>query len=225
MKPIKYIATSIREFLNEKLECVKLYHGSNIKFKEFNDSLISSGEGSDLFGKGYYLTDNKDIAEFYAYKRSKMDRIKGYDKSGLLKTYTPIYYDDYDDYANKHKIINTFIIRGNILNSEEFIIDDEFESYIIDSFVKHTKDSDESAKNVFQHLRNNKDKIKNFRGELLYIIDKLCFADEHIINDVIKYIIRIGYDGVKYRPDNNFEGNINYWNYVIYNKSIIFTHD
>ena len=40
------------------------------------------------------------------------------------------------------------------------------------------------------------------------------------MNDIINYIKNIGFDGLKYESDKDFEGE-NSWNYVIYNKNII----
>lgn len=207
--------------LNEQIENVELYHGSNVKFSAFDNTLISSGDGSDLFGKGYYFTDNKNVADFYAHLRSKKDRIMKYDNSGIFGTEVPIYHKDADEYASVNKVVNTFTIRGNILNSEEFIIDDKFEKYIKDSYVKHTGLTDEYAVLFFNTLRNRKHDIHNFRGELEYIIKRIGRVDIEITKDIINYIKMLGYDGLKYRADKNFEGNENSWNYVIYNRNVI----
>ena len=45
-------------------EPLVLYHGTDVEFNEFDLSKI--GEGSDLLGKGIYLTENKSVANFYA---------------------------------------------------------------------------------------------------------------------------------------------------------------
>ena len=217
----KFIKETLKEYINEQIENKTLYHGSNKEFDSFDDKLISTGEGSDLFGKGYYFTDNKDVAEFYAKLKTKKDKIKKYDNSGLFKTEVPIYQDDADDYSDKNKKINTFKISGNILNSEEFIIDDKFKEVIINSFEKYSGLGKDSAIKTFNFLKNNKNNINNFRGELEYIIKQLAYADKNILNDIIGYINGLGYQGIKYRPDKDFEGNQNSWNYVIFDKNII----
>ncbi len=217
----KFIKETLKEYINEQIENKTLYHGSNKSFDSFDDKLISTGEGSDLFGKGYYFTDNKDVAEFYAKLKTKKDKIKKYDNFGLFKTEVPIYQDDADDYSDKNKKINTFKISGNILNSEEFIIDDKFKEVIINSFEKYSGLGKDSAIKTFNFLKNNKNNINNFRGELEYIIKQLAYADKNILNDIISYINGLGYQGIKYRPDKDFEGNQNSWNYVIFDKNII----
>lgn len=44
----------------------KAYHGTGSEFDEFDSSYMGSGEGSQLFGWGHYLTDNEGIARTYA---------------------------------------------------------------------------------------------------------------------------------------------------------------
>lgn len=219
----RYIKTTLHQFLNEQQENVKLYHGSNSMFNEFDDSKISDGDGSDLFGKGYYLTDNIEVANFYAKLITKKDKIKDYKPTGVFKSYEPTYSDDSDEYSEKNKKINTFYISGNILNTEEYILDNDFIKVIRESFKKYSHLGDQSYQifdRTIEFLRSHKNKINNYRGELLYIIQQIGFQDKNIIIDIISQIKNLGYDGVKYRPDSNFEGNIKSWNYVIYNKSI-----
>ena len=68
-------------------------------------------------------------------------------------------------------------------------------------------------------MRNNKSRIHNYRGELWYIFNQFALNDK-IKNDIVSYIKVMGYDGIKYESDKDFEGD-NSWNYVIYNKNII----
>jgi len=70
---------------------------------------------------------------------------------------------------------------------------------------------------IVEFMRNNKKKIHNYRGELWYLILQCGFRDKKLITDYIK---QIGYDGLKYESDLDFEGEHG-WNYVIYNKSVI----
>lgn len=47
---------------------------------------------------------------------------------------------------------------------------------------------------------------------------------KHIKNFVLiteENIKKMGYDGLKFKSDQSYEGNFNSWNYVIYNKNII----
>lgn len=226
MKITELIKSTIKEFLNEEHEVVKLYHGSNEEFNDFDDSKISSGDGSDLFGKGYYLTDNINVADFYAKLVTKNQKIKSYSLSGPLKSPIPQYEPGSDDFADKNKKINTFIVNGNILNVNDYILDDSFVDYIRQSFKNNNyygEESDDIFNKYYHFLKNNKEKIHDYRGELLYIIKIIANNNKNIINDIIQYIKNLGFDGVKYKTDTNFEpqNNGDSWNYVIYNKNVI----
>ncbi|MCK9415791.1 DUF3990 domain-containing protein [Candidatus Dojkabacteria bacterium] len=124
---MKYIKSFV--LITETLENKFLYHGSNVEFDEFNDNLISTGDSSELFGKGFYLTDNINVAKFYAIQKAKNDKIIKWTHDGILGSPVPHY--------------------------------------------------------------------------------------------IISYIKKMGYDGLKYKSDQSYEGNFDSWNYVIYNKNII----
>lgn len=224
MKPLSNIKNR-NQFLNESKETTILYHGSNKLFDMFDDSMISSGDGSDMFGKGYYLTDNKDIAEFYARLRAKKDRVKEYTPTGIFGTEEPVYHSDADEYAAKNKYVNEFKVNGNILNAQEYIIDEKLADVLKDSYVKHSgwgEEGREIVERTLNYVRNNKEKIDKYRGELHYLITRLALtAEKEVMDDVLNYIKGIGYDGIKYKPNKTFEGNDNYWNYVIYNKNVL----
>lgn len=205
----------------EKIENVVLYHGSNTKFNEFDDNKISTGDSSELFGKGYYLTDNIEIAKFYGKLISKKDKITKYTNTGIFGTPEAHYSSDAEEHAQKNYKVNSFQINGNILNSKTFILDEKFLNFLKDLFIKENhlgKYGDEMFNRIVDSMRNNKSKIRNYRGELWYLFLQCTFRDKEPIVDYIK---KLGYDGLKYEPDKDFEGNENYWNYVIYNKSII----
>jgi len=209
------------QLLNEKFENVILYHGSNKEFDEFDDNKISSGDSSELFGKGYYLTDNIEIAKFYGKLLSKRDKITKYTNTGIFSTPEPHYSHDADEYSDKNYKINTFNIKGNILNSKDYILDNNFLSFLKTLWMKDSgfgKSGDKIFDSRVDFMRNHKNEIRNFRGELWYLILQSGFRDK---TPIVNYIKNIGYDGLKYEPDKDFEGNENYWNYVIYNKSII----
>ena len=74
MKHLKNFESYIK--LNETIEHKMLYHGSNYNFNEFDIDKISTGDGSDLFGKGFYLTNNIKVAEFYAKLITKKEKKK-----------------------------------------------------------------------------------------------------------------------------------------------------
>lgn len=209
----------------EKHEVTKLYHGSKYLFDMFDDSKISSGDGSELFGKGYYLTDNIEVANFYAELITKKDKIEKYDFSGPLKSEVPIYSEDADDYAKANKKINKFLLNGNILDTYTYILDNDFVNKLREIYTKYSGWGADESKRLFntkmEFLRNNKAGINRYRGEILYIIQSVILGDKDMMNELVEYIKSLSYDGVKYKPDTSFEGNIDSYNYVIYNKNVL----
>ena len=98
-----------------------VYHGTDVKFNQFD--LTKVGEGSDLLGKGIYLTENKKVAEFYANLVAKKRYIKKYEE-GILGSENPIYEDDASKKAKKHEIIYDFFINAkNIVDINELGVD------------------------------------------------------------------------------------------------------
>ncbi len=204
-------------------ENVVLYHGSNNNFQNFSLNRIGTGDGGNLFGSGFYLTDNEKVAQHYAKKVSKKKYITGYNFQGILGTEEPIYHKDADDLASKDMKINKFYVKGNFLEAENYIISDKFKEEIINLMIKHSgfgKEAHEIVERTFNFLRNNKDKINKYRGELEYIIQHLAMGNEKIIEGIKEYIIKMGYDGIKYPSDPSYEGSGSY-NYVIYNNKVI----
>ena len=116
-----------------------LYHGSKHKFEEFDDSKRLTGEGSDLFGNGYYLTDSEKVAEFYGHQTAKKDFVKDYKPTGIFGTAQPVYENEAeaDKKAAELKVINRFWVDGEILDAETFIIDKEFQDYIAKLAQEH----------------------------------------------------------------------------------------
>lgn len=215
-----YKFNEFNHLILEQIEDVILYHGSDVEFDEFDDTKISSGDGSELFGKGFYLTNNEEVAKFYGLLAAKKHKITGYNQSGIFGSTLAEYSKDADEYAQNNHKVNTFKVHGNILNAKTFIIDEQFKNFIIESYAKYSGFDKESAERSFNYLKQNKQKINKFRGELEYIIKQVAFADEKIKEDIIDYIKKLGYDGVKYESDKSFEGEGS-WNYVIYNKKAI----
>jgi hypothetical protein len=217
---MKYIKLFDNFFINEQVVTdVLLYHGSNMSFDEFDDNKISSGDGSDLFGKGYYLTDNKKVAEFYAKMMTKKEKITNYTPTGIFGTSDPHYSADADEYADKNYHINVFKIHANILNVKTYILDDSFVKILRNAYKKVYSDDVKYFDDMILFMRGNKEKIHGFRGEIWYIIYGFGFLG-NMKNDLISYIKKLGYDGLKYESDKEYE-NIDSWNYVIYNKNVI----
>jgi hypothetical protein len=219
---MKYIKNFV--LITETYENKYLYHGSNIEFDEFDDTKLSTGDASELFGKGYYLTDNIKVAKFYAKEKAKKDKITKWTHTGIFGLPVAQYSKDADDYAESMAKINVFKIKGKILNIDTYIIDDNFLNYMKESHHKHSSYGEESYK-IFDHyigfLRGNKSKIHNYRGELEYVIHQIVLGEKEMMNDIVSYIRNMGYDGLKFKSNQNFEGNFDSWNYVIYNKNII----
>lgn len=204
----------------EKFEDVILYHGSNKEFTEFDENKLSTGDSSELFGRGYYLTDNKDVATFYGKLITKKEKITHYTNSGIFGTEEPHYSKDAEEHSKKNYKINTFRVKGNIMNSKTYKLDDDFLNFLKDLYIKDNylgESGDSMFNRIVEFMRNNKKKIHNYRGELWYLILQCGFRDKKLITDYIK---QIGYDGLKYESDLDFEGEHG-WNYVIYNKSVI----
>lgn len=199
---------------------IKLYHGSNKNFDEFSEDLISTGENADLFGKGLYLTDNRAIAEAYAKNRAMKEHISHYTPTGIFKSEVPHFKDGAEELAEKEKYINEFRVNGNILDAETYLIPEDFKQRILELWVKYSFFPIESGERVFDYLKTNKDKIHAYRGELWYVIMQIGFADKKIVEGITDYIKSLGYDGIKYPTDIDYEKEGGY-NYVIFNKNKI----
>lgn len=197
-----------------------LYHGSKSEFDDFDESVEGSGEGSDLFGKGFYLTDDEVIANFYGHAVAKKDFIDDYEPTGIFGTYEPVFKDDADEQAAKNKRVLAFKFTGNALDEENYIIGEEFRKAIVDIADKYSPFKGASAERAFTYLRGNKDKIRNYRGELIYIIEHVGMGDKKIVQAISDYVREMGYDAIKYPSDIDFEGG-GFYNYVVFNKSAL----
>jgi hypothetical protein len=227
----RIIETKFNKFIdsmmvNEQRETIVLYHGSNAEFEEFDENKISSGDGGDLFGKGFYLTSNLEVAKFYAHQMTKKERVKEYKPIGMFKSYVPIFHDDAEEHAQANAKINVFKVDGNFLNCKTYIIDDAFRKVITDLHTKYSgwKEAGERIINKsFDYLRANKSSIHNYRGELEYIISQNVLGNTDMLEGMMSYIRSLGYDGIKYESDKSYEGEGS-WNYVIWNKHVIKAH-
>ena len=143
-------------------------------------------------------------------------------RRGIMKSPVPHYKDDADSMAEKEKHINTFKVTGNILDCETFKVDDKFANFMAQTAEKiwHFGDLEFNLRKV-EFVRNNAHKIHKFRGELEYLIFQIGMGNEEFKKAVVSYIKKLGYDGVKYESDTDFENNGESHNYVIYNKNII----
>ena len=200
---------------------IHLYHGSNKNFDEFSEELVSTGDEADLFGKGFYLTDNKKIAEVYAKSRAMKEHITHYTPTGIFKTAMPHYKKDAEELAEKEKYVNEFKVHGKILDAETYLIPEPFKEKILDLWVKYSGFDRQSGEKTFEYLRNNKEQIHAYRGELWYIIRQIGFAEKRIVEGIAEYIRAMGYDGIKYPSDREDYEKENGYNYVIFDKKKI----
>jgi hypothetical protein len=216
------IHTTYLSFIREKMESTILYHGTNMDFENIDPSKVRTGttDGIGLFGDAFYLTDNLGIANFYGKLATKNDRIETYEPTGIFKSMEPVYYPDAEEYGEKNKKILTFELKGNILNVDDLILDDAFINKLKEIHSEHSPFGDEVNSifdRVLSSMRNNKNRIHKFRGELEYVLGQTFLGDETMMAEVVSYIRSLGYDGVKFKSDQKFEGFENSWNYAIYN--------
>lgn len=57
----------IKNSLNEVMDELNLYHGTNADFDHFDIAYLSTGWGQQAHGYGFYLTTSYDVAKEYAY--------------------------------------------------------------------------------------------------------------------------------------------------------------
>lgn len=212
---------SLFESEQNEHEDVVLYHGSKSKFDEFDDEMVSKGEGGDLFGKGFYLTNNEDVAKFYAHQTAKKDHIVKWNNQGIFGTELPEYSDDADERAAEKAVVNRFRLRGRVLNAKEYLVDEGLAARIRELVVEHSgwpaKEGAQIADRALNHVRNNSHKIHKYRGELEYLIHHVGYLDKRVVEGMMDYIREQGYDAIKYESDKSYEGEGS-WNYVVFNK-------
>lgn len=204
----------------QKPEPTTLYHGSNASFSQFDMKKLGTGEGSDKFGKGAYLTDNKDIAQFYAEKVAKKQFIEKTTPTGIFGSDVPVYKANADQLAKQSAKVNEFIAdKLNILDASTYQIDKD----VLGAFIDIVKDrglSEAQAKflvnKTLNFAKTRSKEIVNYIGELPYMIDQLAIGDNAGKEKIANILKSKGYDGIKYQSDRQFEGKGAY-NYVIYN--------
>ena len=62
----KRIEEIYRKALREAIDEIELFHGSGADFQEFDEAYMSTGEGRQDYGYGFYLTTSKKTASAYA---------------------------------------------------------------------------------------------------------------------------------------------------------------
>ena len=114
-KEIKQIVTeAVKLILKENVENELLsYHGSGALFDKFDMKFVGTGEGSQVYGYGVYLTDVKDTGRFYA----AVAAIKhaGRDDKNISKL-------EYGDLKNAMSKIYHEINDENFLQKKEYIL-------------------------------------------------------------------------------------------------------
>lgn len=83
----KFIATTIKEYLNEQQtlnEELTVYHCSPSKFSKFTTSKMGSGNGKQLSGWGIYLSDNKESVNSYGKYLYQTTLFKGKDSEQYI---------------------------------------------------------------------------------------------------------------------------------------------
>jgi ribosomal protein S18 acetylase RimI-like enzyme len=197
--------------VDENGEPLVLFNGTDVNFNVYD--LNKTGEGSDLLGKGIYLTENKEIANFYANLVAKKRYIKGYEQ-GIFGTETPLYEKDADKKAEKHKVIYDFFVNAkNIVYLNEININNDIKEILTESISYMFGDKSEDIINSrIDFVDKNNNKIKNYRGKIIYLIEQFPDAKK----GVLEYI-KNKYDCIVFDPTNEFEGAIsNYKNYVVF---------
>ena len=187
-----------------------LYHGSASRFTSFDPSRSGSGEGSGLFGDGAYLTDSEAVANFYGKKAALKGQVEKYTPTGIFGTDEPVYRAGADAAAEKAKVVNKFIAKGNFFDASTQPVSEEMKSVLIDSLIKNNKRSVASATEDINHCldyaRKNASQISNFRGELPYLVDQVAMGNKTVLADIAKHLESKGFDGIKFASDASYEG-------------------
>lgn len=62
---------SFKEFYIKEDEDKYFYHGSAYDFSKFDMTKAKTGDGLNKYGYGIYFADNKELAEYYAFGKSR----------------------------------------------------------------------------------------------------------------------------------------------------------
>jgi hypothetical protein len=196
--------------VDENGEPLLLYHGTDVNFNVYDLSKI--GEGSDLLGKGIYLTENKNVANFYANFVGQKRYIIRYE-DGIFDTQNPIYEKDADKKAEKHKVIYQFFVNAkNFIDISKIEVDDNIKEILAKSIRGLFKNELEFVNEKIDFANKNYKQIRDYRGLLLYLI--YLFPDTK--EEILQYI-KNKYDCIRFEPSSEFENNLGeYNNYVVF---------
>lgn len=148
---MEMVKTSLNKILSENIQDeLMVYHGTTSLFNKFDMSFVGSGEGSQVYGWGVYLTDVKDTGRWYAatiaIKNAKNDSSNTYrsmyNKISVAKhNVRNISEKNYED--SKQRIINNLQIGLEKAKGErpksEFVKAIEFVNSCIDFNMFNTK--------------------------------------------------------------------------------------
>jgi hypothetical protein len=209
---LKRLEDSVSKVVDSNGEPLVLYHGTDVNFNVYD--LTKIGEGSDLLGKGIYLTEKKDVANFYANLVGQKRYIIKYEK-GIFDSENPIYEKDADKKAEKHKVIYQFFVNAkNVIDINKIKVDNNIKQILIKSISDLFEDkSEEYVNDKIDFANKNYKEIRNYRGMLLYLI--YLFPDSK--EEVLQYI-KNKYDCILFEPSTEFETDLGeYKNYVVFN--------
>lgn len=81
---------NFKDFYIKESEERYFYHGSSYDFDKFDMSKVGTGDGLSKYGFGLYFTDNKELAEYYAFGKSKyIYTVKLYDLDNYYEWESP----------------------------------------------------------------------------------------------------------------------------------------
>jgi 8-oxo-dGTP pyrophosphatase MutT (NUDIX family) len=209
---LKRLEDAVSKVVDSNGEPLVLYHGTDVNFNVYD--LTKIGEGSDLLGKGIYLTEKKDVANFYANLVGQKRYIIKYEK-GIFDSENPIYEKDADKKAEKHKVIYQFFVNAkNVVDINKIEVDNNIKQILIKSISDLFEEkSEEYVNDKIDFANKNYKEIRNYRGMLLYLI--YLFPDSK--EEVLQYI-KNKYDCIIFEPSTEFETDLGeYKNYVVFN--------
>ena len=148
---MEMVKTSLNRILSENFQDeLMVFHGTTSLFNKFDMSFVGSGEGSQVYGWGVYLTDVKDTGRWYAatiaIKNAKNDSSNTYRSmynkiSGAKHNVRNISEKNYED--SKQRIINNLQIGLEKAKGErpksEFVKAIEFVNSCVDFNMFNTK--------------------------------------------------------------------------------------
>lgn len=236
----KFIATTIREYLNEKHyineNVYKVFHGTNDNFDSFNYDKIGTNTESAWNGVGFYFSDNKAEASLYGNKimnaeiefKNPIDLTTIDDTSvqgsGLINFFSKI--KGFEDVKHDGK---TIVEISKIINDLEnnFDYDNISFSEGINEHFKHVwyyYDGKEYVlRNKTQNEINNKDWLKSMVISSIlydrYNVSGLPIRVSELMNpySFTKIAKENGYDGVIVPNSTVTSGN----EYVVFDKNNI----